>query len=88
MAAHYPSSGALDAIRKECFCAASVWLPPTPDEIRSMLEALGISQEGLGRLLGINGRTVRRWVQGENEIAYSAWCVLCEEAGIPRIWRH
>ena len=30
---------------------------------------------------------VRRWVNGESDIAYSVWCVLCIDAGLPPIWK-
>ena len=66
------------AIRESCFRPADKWTPPTGDELRYLLEnVLNLSQEGLARHVGVNGRTVRRWVNGESDIAYSVWCVLC-----------
>ena len=37
----------------------------TPLQLRSAIERLGLSQEGLGRFLGVQGRSVRRWISGE-----------------------
>ncbi|WP_258861394.1 helix-turn-helix domain-containing protein, partial [Klebsiella pneumoniae] len=76
------------AIRESCFRPADKWTPPTGDELRYLLEnVLNLSQEGLARHVGVNGRTVRRWVNGESDIAYSVWCILCIDAGLPPIWK-
>ncbi|MDK6532474.1 helix-turn-helix transcriptional regulator [Klebsiella pneumoniae] len=76
------------AIRESCFRPAGKWTPPTGEELRYLLEnVLNLSQEGLARYVGVNGRTVRRWVTGESDIAYSVWCVLCIDAGLPPIWK-
>jgi DNA-binding transcriptional regulator YiaG len=40
----------------------------TPDEYRAALEALGLTQAGGARLLGVDERTSRRWACGEREI--------------------
>ena len=34
-------------------------------QLRTAIERLGLSQEGLGRFLGVQGRSVRRWISGE-----------------------
>lgn len=39
-----------------------------PDQLVAALEKLGLSQEGAGRLLGVDGRSVRRWIAGEREV--------------------
>src|SRR5690349_17020033 len=40
----------------------------TPEEFRAAREALGLSAEGLARMLRVeSGRTVRRWEAGERE---------------------
>ena len=50
------------AIRESCFRPADKWTPPTGDELRYLLEnVLNLSQEGLARHVGVNGRTVRRF---------------------------
>lgn len=40
----------------------------TPDEYRTALDALGLSQAGGARLLGVDERTSRRWACGERDI--------------------
>ena len=40
----------------------------TKDEFRDACSHLGMSQLGAARLLGVDGRTVRRWALGEREI--------------------
>jgi DNA-binding transcriptional regulator YiaG len=40
----------------------------TPDEYREALEALGLTQSGGARLLGVDERTSRRWACGERDI--------------------
>lgn len=40
----------------------------TADEYRETLEALGLTQGGGARLLGVDDRTSRRWACGEREI--------------------
>ena len=40
----------------------------TPDEYRETIESLGLSQMAAARLLGVDGRTSRRWVSGERPI--------------------
>lgn len=42
------------------------------DRLRSMIERSGISQRALARALGVNERTVRRWVAGDSPIPRSA----------------
>lgn len=40
----------------------------TPDEYRSAIEALGLSQVAAAKLLGVDDRTSRRWASGERDI--------------------
>ena len=40
----------------------------TPAEIKRCRKALGLSQNGLGQVLKVHGRTIRRWECGEREI--------------------
>jgi DNA-binding XRE family transcriptional regulator len=40
----------------------------TPDELRDRRKALGLSQSGLGRALGISPNTVARWERGEQRL--------------------
>lgn len=38
------------------------------DEFNRVLEELGLSQNAAARLLGVNGRSVRRWAAGEAKV--------------------
>jgi DNA-binding transcriptional regulator YiaG len=40
----------------------------TPDQYRSTIETLGLSQIAAARLLGVDERTSRRWANGERDI--------------------
>lgn len=40
----------------------------TPDEYRETIDKLGLSQVAAARLLGVDGRTSRRWANGERDI--------------------
>ena len=40
----------------------------TPDQFRDTLRRLGLPQVRAATLLGVDGRTVRRWVGGERPI--------------------
>lgn len=73
-------------IRSEVLSPFATWTVPTPGEIRAALQAAGWTGEMCGRKLGINPRTVRRWIGGEVDIPYAAWSVLCIAAGLGRIW--
>lgn len=74
------------SIRPECLLAHKDWAEPTADEVRAALEMSGWSGEAFSRGIGVDGRTVRRWTLGEKQINYSAWCVLCVQAGLGHIW--
>ena len=40
----------------------------TADEYREAIKALELSQVGAGRLLGVDGRTSRRWASGASDV--------------------
>ena len=40
----------------------------TADEYSEAIEALGLSQLAAARLLGVDGRTSRRWISGERDV--------------------
>lgn len=40
----------------------------TPHEYRNLLAALGLTQAGAARLLGVDERTSRRWANGERDV--------------------
>lgn len=52
------------------------WLPPTSDEIREVKTMTGKSGAVLAAMLGVDGRTIRKWIGGETKIPYSAWRIL------------
>lgn len=41
----------------------------TPDRLKHLLASAGVSQQELGRRIGVNPRTVRRWVEGVSGVA-------------------
>ena len=43
--------------------------PLTPARLRARRQALGLSQEGLGRALGVSGKAVAEWERGEQRLA-------------------
>lgn len=49
---------------------------PDPAYISALVESTGLSQPRLGRLLGTNERTVRRWCSGETPAPYVAQFAL------------
>ncbi len=42
--------------------------PMSPKRLRSILKKLGLNQSELARLLDVDGRTVRRWIKGDNPV--------------------
>lgn len=40
----------------------------TPDDFRAAIARLGLSQVGAGEVLGVDGRTVRRWAAGDRAV--------------------
>lgn len=78
------------SIRMECLRAyADRWESPSGDEVREVLRLAGLSGRTAALLLGLSdsgGRTVRRWCAEDTPIPYSGWAILCEAAGLGRIW--
>lgn len=75
-------------IRPECLQACLGWVPPTGDEVKAALVMAGWSRDDFRVILGVTDRTVRRWVNNEKDISYSAWCVLAVQAGLGQIWNY
>jgi DNA-binding transcriptional regulator YiaG len=48
----------------------------SPQQFRYVLRQLGLSQVQAAKRLGVNPRTVRRWVAGDSRIPESAGLVL------------
>lgn len=78
-------------IRPECLRPASdFWIRPEADEVREVLRLAQLSGAKAAKLLGLGGagsRTIRRYTGGEAHIPYTSWAILCEVAGLGRIWR-
>lgn len=74
-------------LRPEVLVPWQSWERPTPAELKAVASAVGSGSE-LARLLGVSGRTVRKWIGGADSVPYSAWCVMCYEAGLGVIWKN
>lgn len=48
----------------------------TPDELRSELSRLGLSQVGAAKALRVNDKTIRRWASGEIPIPHAVALLL------------
>lgn len=57
------------------------YTPPKPDEVRALLRKAGWTGSQAAAVVGVDGRTIRKWTGGEREIPYSAWRLLLIEAG-------
>ena len=73
-------------VNKQCFQSAQEWTAPTGEEIRSVLQKARLSAEAFSAIIGVEGRSVRRWTGDEVSIPYSAWCLLCLEADLSKFW--
>ena len=76
-------------IRPECFTKFPNWSPPSSDEVTLMLKATGMTQKEASHYLGLkdnNGRSFRRYTNGESMISYACWVMLCNYVGVPRFW--
>lgn len=77
-------------IRPECLQPGENWTRPTGDEIREVLRLADFTGGEAAKALCLGkegGRTVRRWVSEETNISYGNWALLCDFAGIERIWK-
>jgi len=55
---------------------AATYTPPTPTELRTFLCTITCSQLEAARMIGVDGRTVRRWVGGSASPSFSQWFTL------------
>lgn len=62
--------------------------PPNAEEIRAAIKHGNLTGAAAGELVGVNGRTVRKWTGAEREIPYSAWRLLLICVGLARENRH
>lgn len=58
------------------------WRHPTPDEVRSLLQIANLTGAQAGQLIGVTGRTIRRYIGGEKIIHYAEWRLLLIYAGL------
>ncbi|MDN7880080.1 transcriptional regulator [Burkholderia aenigmatica] len=66
---------------------ADDWEVPDSNAIRAVLKLAKLTGGEAARRVGIHdSRTVRRWTGGETAIPYAAWALLCEIAGLGKIW--
>ncbi len=62
------------------------YLPPTVDEFKHLVQAMGWSQKQVALLVGVSVSTVKKWSlsedsKGHRSIPYSAWSLLLVFAG-------
>ena len=75
------------SIRAECLQNARIWVPPNGHEIKIAMNLVGWSGVEFAKRIATTDRSVRRWISGEREIPYAAWCVLCAQANLGLIWK-
>jgi hypothetical protein len=51
-------------------------IPPTHDQVRAAIGAAGLSTAEVGDLLGVDPRTVRRWIGGDRVMPWATWFAL------------
>ena len=49
---------------------------PDPQYIKELIGSAGLEQKPLAAILGVNDRTLRRWLSGDREIPYTAQFAL------------
>lgn len=80
--------GTKSDIRATCLQPAGKdWSPPAGEEIKAAMSMAGWSGVEFARRMSVDDRTARRWIGEEKPIPYAAWCVLCMEAGLGKIWK-
>lgn len=55
-----------------------------PERLREFLRERELSGAEAGALIGVDGRTIRRWTGGEREMPWSAWYALVHLATAPQ----
>lgn len=71
-----------------CLESAERWEPPTADQIKMAMSMAGLTASELAARLREPASRVDIWVSGQSPIPYSAWCLLCVDAGLGEIWRY
>lgn len=78
--------------RPETLRPYSSWVQPTPKEIRAVLALTEWNGGDFARHVGVQQQMAYRWMQEAEDgkpkfpIRYSAWAILCHEAGLGKIW--
>ena len=78
-------------VRPECLLPwVQGWQQPTDVEIREVIDRTGLTGRAVADLVGLSekggSRQVRRWISEESHIPDAAWAILCEVAGLGKIW--
>ena len=47
------------------------YVPPTPEELRALLQAVGLSRSQAGKLADVTGNSVGKWCSSGGAIPYS-----------------
>ena len=61
---------------------------PEPEHVREVLKRGLLTGARAAKLLGVSGRTVRKWTGGDQRISFAAWQVLLHyirEIDLPRL---
>lgn len=75
-------------IRPDCLISLpGPWEPPVGEELAAALSMAGLSATAFAGLVGVEPRTVRRWLRGDSSIPYAAWAWLAARAGLAEMWR-
>lgn len=70
-----------NGVRAECMNDAQSWQPPSSDELRSLIDSMGLSPREVGEFLGVSRKAVNRWTVGQESIPFASWVLLCRRAG-------
>jgi DNA-binding transcriptional regulator YiaG len=60
----------------------------TPNKVKSLRRAYGLSLDDLGEIVGATGRTVRRWEDASVPITRSAAIIMGLIEEFPQVRRH
>jgi hypothetical protein len=78
----------MTTIRSECLVPHKFnWEHPTSAEMDEVLRLAGLTVTQACQALGLKDeRLMRKWVSAQTVIPYASWALLCELAGLGRIW--
>lgn len=68
-------------VRAECMNDAPSWQPPSSEDLRSLMELVGLSPREVSEFLGVSRKAVNRWTMGQESIPFANWVLLCRRAG-------